>query len=167
MEERVVIEEWFDSYSDDLYNFLIYYTGSSDVEDLLQETFIKAIRGYNSFKGQAKPKTWLYQIARRVAIDRARKQKRVKWREQLPIDEDQISITQTPEEIYQLEETKLEIYKAMSKLKYNYRDLLLLRCMKEFSVQETADVLEWNSNKVRVTYHRAMKALKKELRNNA
>ncbi|MCD5325794.1 MULTISPECIES: RNA polymerase sigma factor [Pontibacillus] len=167
MEERVVIEEWFDAYSDDLYNFLIYYTGSSDVEDLIQETFIKAIRGYNSYKGEAKPKTWLYQIARRVAIDWARKNKRMNGKNHMPLQEDQLSSSKTPEEVYQLEETKQEIYRAIRTLKRSYRDLLLLRCVKDFTVQETASVLEWSPNKVRVTYHRAMKALKKELRNHA
>ena len=40
--EKNLIEEWFDLYERDITSFLIYYTGSMDVEDLVQETFLRA-----------------------------------------------------------------------------------------------------------------------------
>jgi len=167
MDATVVVEEWFEKYSDDLYNFLMYYTRSSEVEDIVQETFIRAIRNFHSFEQQAKPKTWLYRIARNIAVDDARKKKRTKWNEQVPIMEDHVEDGERPEDVYQLQETKRSIYQSMNQLKESYRDVLLLRCMKDFSIDETAQILEWNQNKVRVTYHRALKALQKELNKHA
>lgn len=72
---RETISEWFYLYSNDVYNFLVYYTCTTDVEDLVQEVFIKAGRGLHSYKNQASPKTWLFTIARNTAIDEARKKR--------------------------------------------------------------------------------------------
>jgi RNA polymerase sigma-70 factor, ECF subfamily len=66
------ISEWFHQYSNDLYQFLIYYLGSSDVEDLVQEVFIRAIKNMDSFEEKSSPKTWLFSIARHIAIDEIR-----------------------------------------------------------------------------------------------
>ncbi|QHE50783.1 RNA polymerase sigma factor [Pontibacillus sp. HMF3514] len=167
MDSTVVVEEWFEKYSDGLYNFLIYYTRSSEVEGIVQETFIRAIRNFHSYEKKAKPKTWLYHIARNVAIDEARKKKRTQWEEEVPIMEDKIDSGERPEEVYQLQETKRTIYHSINRLKDSYRDVLLLRCMNDFSIDETAQILEWTQNQVRVTYHRALKALQKELNKHA
>ncbi|MEK3990370.1 sigma factor-like helix-turn-helix DNA-binding protein [Robertmurraya sp. FSL R5-0851] len=53
------------------------------------------------------------------------------------------------------------LYQAIQSLKANYRDVIILRGIKELSVSETASILHWNENKVRITYHRALKALQK------
>ncbi|MDQ0188885.1 hypothetical protein JI721_12200 [Alicyclobacillus cycloheptanicus] len=42
------IEEWFAAHDDQVYNFLVYFTGSMDVEDLVQETLIRAMYGLSS-----------------------------------------------------------------------------------------------------------------------
>lgn len=69
------IEDWFSTYGNDVYNFLVYYTGKSDVEDLVQEVYIKALKNLSRFEERASPKTWLFAIARRTAIDHERKRK--------------------------------------------------------------------------------------------
>ncbi|MFC0476288.1 RNA polymerase sigma factor [Robertmurraya beringensis] len=72
------ISEWFYLYNKDIYYFLVYYIGSSDVEDLVQEVFIRAIKGYDTFQQKSSPKTWLFSIARHVGMDEMRKRKRVR-----------------------------------------------------------------------------------------
>ncbi len=58
------ISQWFYDYNHDIYHFLLYYVGSGDIEDLVQEVFIRAIRGLDSYRGASNPKTWLLSIAR-------------------------------------------------------------------------------------------------------
>lgn len=71
--DEELISDWFDAYADDIYRFLVYYTATSDVEDLLQDVFIRAIDRYDSFRAESSPKTWLISIARNLAIDEERK----------------------------------------------------------------------------------------------
>ncbi|GAA0307574.1 RNA polymerase sigma-70 factor (ECF subfamily) [Gracilibacillus halotolerans] len=157
-----LITDWFDAYANDVYRFLIYYTSSADVEDLVQEVFIKAIHHYDHFRGDSSPKTWLFSIARNVAIDQARKNNRKNWRSLIHLYED--NTDPSPEETKITKETVQELYEAIEKLKQSYRDVIILRAIKELSVKETAKILNWTDTKVRVTYHRALNVLKEQLK---
>jgi RNA polymerase sigma-70 factor (TIGR02943 family) len=67
-------EKWIDSYADYLYSFA--YNRVSDEEtakDLVQETFLSALKARNGFKGEASEKTWLVSILKRKIIDLYRK----------------------------------------------------------------------------------------------
>ncbi|MHA6250407.1 RNA polymerase sigma factor [Oceanobacillus sp. CAU 1775] len=155
--DEEVISDWFDAYADDVYRFLVYYTGSIDVEDLVQEVFLKAVNRYDSYQGEASPKTWLISIARNLAIDEARKRKRKDWRKL--IKHTQQSIEPNPEDLQISSEEKLLLHQSIAKLKQNYQDVIVLRGIEELSVNETAKVLNWTDTKVRVTFHRALKVL--------
>ncbi|GAA0454279.1 RNA polymerase sigma factor [Alkalibacillus silvisoli] len=161
MSKKETVSDWFYQYNHDVYNFLIYYTGRRDPEDLVQEVFIKAIKGLDKFDGKSSPKTWLFSIARNVAIDDIRKLKRRGMDQNVDLDEAyNIGHHITPDKIVQEDEEKQELYKAINSLKSNYREALILRGIKELSVSETASVLNWSNQKVRTTYSRALKALR-------
>ncbi|MDQ0257749.1 RNA polymerase sigma-70 factor (ECF subfamily) [Evansella vedderi] len=163
MNNQEQITAWFRQYGDDVYNFLIYYTGTMDVEDLVQEVFMKAIRKSNSFRYDSSPKSWLFSIARNVAIDASRKRKRERKKETKLFLEPNQEYYPPPQKIYQQRETNKELYDAILLLKKNYKDVILLRGIHECSVAETAEILNWSENKVNVTFHRAMKSLEKRL----
>jgi RNA polymerase sigma-70 factor, ECF subfamily len=153
------IEKWFIQYEKDVTNYLVYYTGTVDVEDLVQETFLRALRAFSQFKNEASPKTWLISIARNSAIDFYRKKsvwQRLK--QYLDHESPKIDELQTEEKILK----KIEyayLYKAINELKPNYRDVILLRGIAELSSQEAGQVLGWTENKVNVTFFRAIKKL--------
>lgn len=156
------IEQWFIQYGNDIHNYLVYYTENQDVEDLVQEVFIKAMKAIDGFQGRSNPKTWLFSIARNIAIDLSRKRKLIKW---VP---DQLlryfsSGEKSPDEIVEMNEDRQILYQAIQKLKSNYRDVILLREIHSLSVQEVAEILDWSHSKVNVTLHRAIKALQREL----
>jgi len=157
-----LITDWFDAYADDIYRFLIYYTSNSDVEDLVQEVFIKAIHHYKHFREDSSPKTWLFSIARNIAIDEARKNKRKNWRALIHLYEK--DVVPSPEDMKITKENVQELYEAIDKLKPNYREVIILRAIKELSVKEAAKILNWTDTKVRVTYHRALSVLKEQLK---
>lgn len=161
---RQTISDWFYLYSDDVYRFLIYRLGTHDVEDLVQETFIKAINGLDSFNENAHPKTWLFSIARHLAIDEIRKRKRKKWKDFVPFDSKHEGETRrTPESELILNSECEIIHKAINEMKPKYRDVFILRSIQELTIKETASVLHWSEPKVLSTYHRARKALQKKL----
>lgn len=67
-------EKWVDNYSD--YLFTYAYSRVSDEEiarDLVQDTFLSALKAKNTFKGEASEKTWLVSILKRKVIDHYRK----------------------------------------------------------------------------------------------
>ncbi|WP_027962976.1 RNA polymerase sigma factor [Halalkalibacillus halophilus] len=161
MSRTKIISDWYKQYNHDVYNFLIYYTGRNDPEDLVQEVFIKALKGIKRFDGKSSPKTWLFSIARNVAIDEARKRKRKAADQAVPIDDHyEIGHIDTPESIFQKDEEKQELYNLICTLKKSYQEVIMLRAIQDLSVDETASVLNWSNQKVRTTYSRALKALK-------
>jgi RNA polymerase sigma-70 factor, ECF subfamily len=160
--KREIISEWFFKYNQDVYDFLVYYTGTTDVEDLVQEVFIKASKGLDSFKGDSSPKTWLITIARHLVIDQARIKKNKIWKQRMSFDESiGVAGGDIPEKILLLNEEKQLLYRAIQELRTNYRDVVILRGIKQFSVAETAEILHWKESKVRTNYHRALRALSK------
>ncbi|PFA67288.1 RNA polymerase [Bacillus sp. AFS015802] len=160
MSDNRLVADWFHHYSDSIYTFLVYRMGSVDVEDLVQEVFIRALNSLETFEGKANPKTWLYSIARNLALDELRKKKRSKWSitSFSPINHEGASF-ETPESLYFLNEGSRELLARIRKLKSNYRDVLILKGVNGFDVKETALILGWTENKVRITYHRACKKL--------
>jgi RNA polymerase sigma-70 factor, ECF subfamily len=156
------ISEWFSLYSNDIYQFFIYYIGSTDVEDLVQEVFIRAIKNFDSFEEKSSPKTWLFSIARHVGIDEIRRKQRLRVKNVLFMQSQEKSEMTTPDRFLDLNETNKDLYKAIQQLKKNYRDVIILRGIKELSIEETAEILNWKEEKVRLTFHRAIKALQKE-----
>lgn len=156
------ISDWFYEYSNDIYQYLIYYLGTSDVEDLVQEVFIRAIKNIDTFEEKSSPKTWLFSIARHVGIDEIRKKQRRKMKSYLMIKPQELSEINHPENTIHINETNKELYLAIQQLKKNYRDVIILRGIKELSVSETAEILNWSEEKVRLTFHRAIKSLQKE-----
>lgn len=67
-------ETWVNAYADVLYNFAFLRVHRSEIaEDLVQDTFLQAIRSIGSFKGQSSEKTWLISILKNKIIDYYRK----------------------------------------------------------------------------------------------
>ncbi|MBS4174723.1 RNA polymerase sigma factor [Bacillus sp. FJAT-49736] len=158
MDKERIIEDLFQKYNSYIYHFLVYYTQSTDVEDLVQECFLKALKGIQHFEGKADPKTWLVSIARRVAIDHHRRKKRLLYLPEniLPL----IPSNQLHLEEYLIQKEEIQqIYKAINEMKRKDREVLILRGIMDLSVLETAEVLGWTKNKVNVTLHRALKKL--------
>lgn len=161
LDRHQTIKQWYIDYSQDVYNFLVYYTGRKDVEDHVQDVFIKAINGFNKYKGDSHPKTWLFTIARRVVIDSERKKKWTKWLPFEKIAYQLKSTLKTPDELLHMKEDADEVYHSLNKLRKNYRDVLLLRIINELSVEDTAKIMQWTPQKVRLTTYRALNALRR------
>ncbi|GGH84584.1 RNA polymerase sigma-70 factor (ECF subfamily) [Pullulanibacillus pueri] len=162
MSAKETIEEWFITYGKEIYNYLIYCVWSEDVDDLLQEVFLRAYRGYGSFKGDSHPKTWLYTIARRVIVDAKRKNKSSFTKLNLLKSalHDTPKTHRSPEQIYEYSKRYQLLMKHVNTLNKNQRDVVILRGIKEFSVKESAEILRWTEAKVSDTFHRALKHLK-------
>ncbi|MEK6152922.1 sigma-70 family RNA polymerase sigma factor [Flavobacteriaceae bacterium 3-367] len=68
------VESWFHKYSDELFRWSFYKTSSREIaEDLVQETFLAAVKNHKNFEEKASAKTWLFSILNHKIIDYYRK----------------------------------------------------------------------------------------------
>ncbi len=72
LESRIV--EIYNLYYLDVYRFLVCFSGNqNDAEDLTQEVFIRVLKSLTNFNGKYNLKTWIFSIAKHVAVDHYRK----------------------------------------------------------------------------------------------
>lgn len=162
-----VFNDLYEKYHQDVFQFLFYMVRNREqAEDLMQEVYIRVLKSHQHFEGKSSEKTWLFSIARNVAIDAFRKQKGWKqkimekfdWSSQQVKDEYPI-----PEEIaIQKEEIQL-MYQGLENCTVDQKMVVIMRYIQELSITETAEALGWTESKVKTTQHRALKVLKKNM----
>ena len=155
------IEEWFRLYERDITSFLTYYTGSLDVEDLVQETFLTAMKKMSGFKEQSNPKTWLISIARNKVVDDYRRRK--VWGKIKHLVFRNQRYSNELEEQTILDQEIIRLYKAIHQLSPRYKEVVILRGILELTPKEVSEVMKSNVNHVNVLFHRALKRLREIL----
>ncbi|MCL2639810.1 MAG: sigma-70 family RNA polymerase sigma factor [Phycisphaerales bacterium] len=127
-----------------------------DAEDLLQETFLAAFRGLNTFEGRASVKTWLYAILFRQAANFRRK----RGLPSLALSGDAPMATPSHTDTV---DANLDLHAALARLPDDFRAILILRELDGLSYDEIATVLELPRGTVESRLHRARTALRKLL----
>lgn len=147
------IEEWFLTYGDPLYRFALHSIGNpEDARDVVQEVFLRAQKAYHAFRGDAQVRTWLFQIARNYISDclREKRNHRKNWGgfdTEPQISDENLNV-------------RLDLKKAITSLKPEYRQVIFLRFIEDLSVEDTARILRWTPGKVRTTQYRALQNLR-------
>lgn len=156
------LEHLYRQYAKPLYFYLYKLCGSKEVaEDLTQETFVRATIHLHLYDG-TEPRAWLYKVARNTYIDEWRKQTRRKnllLRWLMPNKGEMISPYGIPEEELVMKELQMELVDLMAYLPENYRSILYLREIEQFSYQEIMATLQLSEDQVKVTLYRARKKL--------
>lgn len=161
------ISKIYRKYYLEVYRFLVCFSGNqNDAEDLTQEVFIRVLNNLSTFKNENNLKTWIFSIAKHVAVDHYRK-KRFSSIFSEGFFKQIESSNKGPNDLIEQNEMKMLIHEAISKLKPKYRAVVIFRGINELSVKETSKILNSSESKVKVDYHRAIKDLKKMLNLNA
>tara|TARA_R110000796_G_scaffold77585_1_gene173361 strand:+ start:88614 stop:89279 length:666 start_codon:yes stop_codon:yes gene_type:complete len=167
--EKELFEILMRRYNQTLYRVIrSYMTVESDVEDAMQEAYLKAYEKLDQFKGTAAFSTWLVRIGMNEALQRIRKNKRIFFIDeqaeasgrifQLP-DIGQMN----PEKNVIKHETRLMVEKSIDQLPEKYRVIFMLHQVEGMSNTEIAAALDLTESNVKVRLHRAKKMLKEEL----
>ncbi|NRG44231.1 RNA polymerase sigma factor SigX [Bacillus sp. CRN 9] len=162
-----VFDDLYKNYHQDVFQFLFYMVRNRELaEDLMQEVYIRVLKSYEKFEGKSSEKTWLFSIARNVAIDSFRKDKGWKqkliekfdWSQQQVKDDHPL-----PEEIALQNEDIQMIYRCLESCTVDQRLVIIMRYIQDMSIAETAESLGWTESKVKTTQHRALKVLKRHI----
>ena len=148
---------------DQLYNFAHWLTQDrSEAEDLVQETYTKALRGFSSFQLGTNFRAWIYRILRNTFLT-----SRTGLKANVPLEFDEGSEPSagpdTPETLL-IERSQQEVVQSvMAELPVNFREVLLLCEIEEMSYQEIAETLAVPIVTVMSRLSRARRALRDRL----
>lgn len=148
-------EALVDELYQDVFRYGFWLTRNKGIaEDLVQETFLRAWRSFDSLENEKAAKAWLFTILRR---ENARLYER--YRPEL-VDIDDVSVAEEDTNEPDHRQKQVELHQAIMRLDKDYRDPLLLQVIGGFSGKEIADILDLNNNTVMTRLFRARSKLK-------
>lgn len=152
------VEEIYSKYFDDVYKYTFALCHNEVIaEDITQETFLKALQGINTFKGECQLRVWLCQIAKNTYFSMCRKNK---YETELEVEDDVFCI----ESLLIDKEAAFEIHKAIHRLDEPYREVFSLRLFGELSFAQIGELFGKTESWARVTFHRTKIKLKEDLK---
>jgi RNA polymerase sigma-70 factor (ECF subfamily) len=148
-----------------LFNFAQWLTRDpSEAEDLVQETYTKALRGFGSFQPGSNFRAWMYRILRNTFLTT---RTGLQATSTVPLDEEDDTAMPvaagTPETILIERSQEQLLQGAMDDLPLPYREIILLSEVEEMSYQEIAETLAIPIGTVMSRLSRARKALRETL----
>lgn len=148
----------FARHSDAIYAMLLKFTGNSDdVDDLIQEAFMKAYLKIGLYDPKYDFGAWIYTIARNTFVDfsRSRKSNALNPQNLSPeIDNTAQSSSPTPEDYIINAQQRAQIERYISMLPEDYRQLFELRFLDEYSYEEIAEKLDMKLGTVKTRIFR-------------
>lgn len=153
----------FRRYQSPLYVYVFELVNDEQASlDLVQETFIAAVKHIGSLRDDGKFGSWLFGIAHQKCIQRWRKQ----GHEEILLDdlpESPGEFENSPDDLLIRREQETEFMNLLNQLPLAQRSVLLLHCVEDFSLDEIARVTEARIGTVKSRLHYAKKSLRKLL----
>lgn len=158
-----------DRYEQKLFNYIMRSTDISiaEAEDLLQEIFIKVYKNIFEVSEDLSFSSWIYRIAHNHIIDHFRKNSKI---EKVSLDDESYSFLVNniksdfgPDIDLNRKETRETVQRALSKIRKEYREVLVLRFMEDKSYDEISDILRVPIGTVGTLIARAKKDMKEHL----
>ncbi len=159
-----------------VFNFILRYVGEpAQAEDLLQEVFLRVIKGAESYQKQAKLTTWLYTIARNLCVDASRRGKHRKaYSLDVPMDTDagkdgatllDVVADKAPGTDRKVMSKELHgrLHAAIGSLSEDQREVFLMREFLDMPFREIAEVVGCPENTVKSRMRYALEKLREEL----
>jgi RNA polymerase sigma-70 factor, ECF subfamily len=146
---------------DQLYNFAHWMTQDrAEAEDLVQETYAKALRGFSSFQAGTNFRAWMYRILRNSFLSSRTGLKTTMVFDELDAEKSPSPVGATPESILLDQANRELVQNALAELPVHFREILLLCEVEEMSYQEISETLAIPAGTVMSRLSRARKALR-------
>jgi RNA polymerase sigma-70 factor (ECF subfamily) len=132
-----------------------------DVEELVQDTFVRAFAALDGFRADSALRTWLFTIERRLVLDRRRAAKRRAG--DVEVDDQYADSEYGALDTMVADEMSERVKRAIARLSRMQREVFTLRAQEGRSYKEIAEILESSEGAARVHYHNAIRAVKEFL----
>src|SRR5690348_16370129 len=133
----------------------------NEVDELVQDTFVRAFNSLDGFRGESSFRTWLFTIERRLLLDRHRDEKRRPSR--VEVQEGDAATEYDALDTLVAGEAANRVRHAMKKLSPTQREVFTLRVAQGLSYKEIAELVGTTEGAARVHHHNAMRAVKEFL----
>lgn len=165
--DREALVELYDRYAQRVFRYaLVSLRNFSDAEDATSEVFIGVLRNIGSFewRGADSFESWLFRIAHNVVASELRRRARHPVELLESSDELPSGLSPDPEEVLFTNGSLGELWSRVATMPRTQREVLSLRFIAGLSAEEAGEVLGKSAGAIRVIQHRALAALRRELR---
>jgi RNA polymerase sigma-70 factor (ECF subfamily) len=171
--DAAAFDELVHRYKNRVYNVAYRFLGNhEDAQDVAQETFIRAYKGIQSFKGAAKVSTWLHSIAGNLAKNRLRdshrregnKETSIKALAEKPAHDPFADDGPAPDEMAQKSELDDALQRCLGELPEHYRMAFVLRTFDGLTYEEIADTMDCPLGTVKSRLNQARTLLRDRLK---
>lgn len=155
-------EEIYKLYYPQVYRFLMSLCSNSDLaEEITQETFFRALKGIDGYRGDCKLSVWLFQIAKNLYFTQRKKEERFS-------SENETELSNTPdvlnvEEIIENKQLALKIHEVLHLIPEPYKEVFWMRAFGKLSFAEIGKIHGKTESWARVTFHRAKLKIQEEI----
>ncbi|MBR5635448.1 MAG: sigma-70 family RNA polymerase sigma factor [Pseudobutyrivibrio sp.] len=155
-------EEIYKLYYPQVYRFVMSLCSNSDLaEEITQETFFRALKGIDGYRGDCKLSVWLFQIAKNLYFTQKKKEERYS-------SENELELENTPdvlnvEEIIENKQLALKIHEVLHLIPEPYKEVFWMRAFGELSFAEIGKIHGKTESWARVTFHRAKLKIQEEI----
>jgi RNA polymerase sigma-70 factor, ECF subfamily len=173
--DRVRFEEDALALSDQVYRVARHLASSrEDADELMQETYARAFRSWRSFQPGTNMRAWLLRILTNLNIDRGRRQQRAPQMQPLEANDyflyDRLAengdgVSDEDRVVERLSQD--DIVSALSAVPHDFRDVIVLVDLGDFSYADAAQILDIPVGTVMSRLHRGRRILKRELAESA
>ena len=157
------LEKIYQTYFRDVYSYILSLSKDRFIaEDITSETFLKAMKSIDGFRGDTSVRIWLCQIAKNEYFSSLRKDKRIDFTENIE-ELKRLEISNYLEKDIISNDAASNIYNLILLLDEPYSEIFKLRFYSELSFKQIGELFGKTDNWACVTFHRARKRLQKEL----
>ncbi len=156
------IENIYKEYAKTVYKYIFCLTGNKELsEEIVQETFVVAIKNIDKFKGDCKVSTWLCQIAKYIWYKILKKEKKEEKISFETVEDVVVSDMLLEEKVLEKQE-KIEVFKKIQTLDEQTRTVMYLRILGNLEYNEIAEIMNKTPSWARVVFFRGKQKLKEE-----
>jgi len=163
MDNQKKFSKIYDKYINKIYRFVFLKVDSQETaEDLSSEVFTRVWQSLDKGTNIENPQAFIYKIARNLITDHYRKNSKIKLvsiENCKEIEDNQPNLEE--ESLLKSDFNRVKL--ALNKIKPEYQDIIICHYLDDLSIPEIAKIMNKPKNNIRVTLHRGLKALKREL----